>query len=58
MYAGHRDRYYGDPDFVDVPVEGLLANGLPRRARQADRRGGRPAAWTRRNPKGAGARAR
>ena len=24
MYAD-RDRYYGDPDFVDVPMEGLLA---------------------------------
>ena len=23
MYAD-RDRYYGDPDFVDVPMEGLL----------------------------------
>jgi len=36
MYAD-RDRYYGDPDFVDVPMEGLLAKDyLDARAKLID----------------------
>ena len=56
MYAD-RDRYYGDPDFVDVPMEGLLApDYLDQRAKLilADHAGPPPAPG---NPKGAGVRA-
>jgi gamma-glutamyltranspeptidase/glutathione hydrolase len=56
MYAD-RDRYYGDPDFVDVPMEGLLAaDYLDARAKLilADKAGPPPAPG---NPKGAGVRA-
>ena len=56
MYAD-RDRYIGDPDFVDVPVEGLLAPAyLAERAKligpMADPKPLAPG-----NPKGAGRRA-
>ena len=56
MYAD-RDRYYGDPDFVSVPMEGLLAaNYLDARAKliAPDKAGPPPAPG---NPKGAGPRA-
>ena len=56
MYAD-RDRYYGDPDFVDVPMEGLLAaDYLDARARliSPDKAGPPPGPG---NPKGAGVRA-
>jgi gamma-glutamyltranspeptidase/glutathione hydrolase len=56
MYAD-RDRYYGDPDFVDVPMEGLLAGDyLDKRATLilADKAGPPPGPGT---PKGAGVRA-
>jgi gamma-glutamyltranspeptidase/glutathione hydrolase len=56
MYAD-RDRYYGDPDFVDVPMEGLLApDYLDKRAKliAADKAGPPPGPGT---PKGAGVRA-
>ena len=43
MYAD-RDRYFGDPDFVKVPVEGLLEPAyLDARAKQIPARGGGPA---------------
>lgn len=55
MYAD-RDRYFGDPDFVDVPVAGLLDPAYLK-ARAAlinpDHAGAPPAAG---NPKGAGVR--
>jgi gamma-glutamyltranspeptidase/glutathione hydrolase len=55
MYAD-RDRYYGDPDFVDVPMEGLLAKDyLDARAKLIGPVAGpppKPGA-----PKGAGVRA-
>lgn len=56
MYAD-RDRYYGDPDFVDVPMEGLLDPAyLDARAKliNPDKAGPPPAPG---NPKGAGPRA-
>jgi gamma-glutamyltranspeptidase / glutathione hydrolase len=56
MYAD-RDRYYGDPDFVSVPMEGLLAGDyLDGRAKLilADKAGPPPGPG---NPKGAGPRA-
>jgi gamma-glutamyltranspeptidase/glutathione hydrolase len=56
MYAD-RDRYYGDPDYVSVPMEGLLAaDYLDARAKliQPDRAGPPPGPG---NPKGAGVRA-
>ncbi len=56
MYAD-RDRYYGDPDFVDVPMDGLLAaDYLDARARLilADKAGPPPGPG---KPKGAGVRA-
>jgi gamma-glutamyltranspeptidase/glutathione hydrolase len=56
MYVD-RDRYYGDPDFVDVPMEGLLApDYLDARARliNPDKAGPPPQPG---KPKGAGARA-
>ena len=56
MYAD-RDRYYGDPDFVDVPMEGLLAaDYLDARAKliNPDKAGPPPGPG---NPKGAGPRA-
>jgi len=56
MYAD-RDRYYGDPDFVSVPMEGLLAaDYLDARAKLigADKAGPPPGPG---NPKGAGPRA-
>jgi gamma-glutamyltranspeptidase/glutathione hydrolase len=55
MYAD-RDRYYGDPDFISVPMEGLLApDYLDARARliNPDKAGPPPAPG---NPKGAGPR--
>ena len=33
-----RDKFYGDPDFVEVPLETLSVGRLQRRAHQADRR--------------------
>jgi gamma-glutamyltranspeptidase/glutathione hydrolase len=56
MYAD-RDRYYGDPDFVSVPMEGLLApDYLDARAKLIgkDKAGPPPGPG---NPKGAGPRA-
>ena len=56
MYAD-RDRYYGDPDFVSVPMEGLLAGDyLDARAKliNPDKAGPPPGPG---NPKGAGVRA-
>ena len=56
MYAD-RDRYYGDPDFVDVPMEGLLAaDYLDARAKliNPNTAGPPPGPGT---PKGAGVRA-
>jgi gamma-glutamyltranspeptidase/glutathione hydrolase len=56
MYAD-RDRYYGDPDFVSVPMEGLLDPAyLDQRAKliSPDQAGPAPAPG---NPKGAGPRA-
>ncbi|THD63246.1 MAG: gamma-glutamyltransferase family protein [Phenylobacterium sp.] len=56
MYAD-RDRYYGDPDFVSVPMEGLLAaDYLDARAKliNLDKAGPAPGPG---NPKGAGPRA-
>jgi gamma-glutamyltranspeptidase/glutathione hydrolase len=56
MYAD-RDRYYGDPDFVSVPMEGLLAGEyLDARAKliNPDKAGPPPGPG---NPKGAGVRA-
>jgi gamma-glutamyltranspeptidase / glutathione hydrolase len=56
MYAD-RDRYYGDPDFVEVPMEGLLApDYLDARAKliNPDHAGPPPGPGT---PKGAGVRA-
>jgi gamma-glutamyltranspeptidase/glutathione hydrolase len=56
MYAD-RDRYYGDPDFVSVPMEGLLAaDYLDARAKliAPDKAGPPPSPG---NPKGAGPRA-
>ncbi len=56
MYAD-RDRYYGDPDFVSVPMEGLLApDYLDARAEliAPDKAGPPPGPG---NPKGAGLRA-
>jgi gamma-glutamyltranspeptidase / glutathione hydrolase len=56
MYAD-RDRYYGDPDFVSVPMEGLLAaDYLDARARliAPDKAGPPPGPG---NPRGAGPRA-
>jgi gamma-glutamyltranspeptidase/glutathione hydrolase len=56
MYAD-RDRYYGDPDFVSVPMEGLLApDYLDARAKliNPDKAGPPPGPG---NPKGAGPRA-
>ena len=56
MYAD-RDRYYGDPDFVSVPMEGLLAaDYLDARAKliAPDKAGPPPMPG---NPKGAGPRA-
>ena len=56
MYAD-RDRYYGDPDFVSVPMEGLLApDYLDARAKliASDKAGPPPGPG---NPKGAGPRA-
>jgi gamma-glutamyltranspeptidase/glutathione hydrolase len=54
MYAD-RDRYFGDPDFVDVPVEGLLdpAYLKARAAQIPEHAGAAPAPG---NPKGAGPR--
>lgn len=55
MYAD-RDRYYGDPDFVSVPMEGLLDPAyLAQRAKLIDpaKAGPPPQAG---NPKGAGVR--
>jgi len=55
MYAD-RDRYYGDPDFVDVPMEGLLAKDyLDERAKLIAAVAGPPPAPGK--PKGAVARA-
>ena len=56
MYAD-RDRYYGDPDFVSVPMEGLLAaDYLDARAKLINpTTAGPPPAPG--NPKGAGVRA-
>ncbi len=55
MYAD-RDRYYGDPDFVDVPMEGLLAKDyLDQRAKLIGPVAGPPPKPG--NPKGAGVRA-
>jgi gamma-glutamyltranspeptidase/glutathione hydrolase len=55
MYAD-RDRYYGDPDFVDVPMEGLLAKDyLDERAKLIGPVAGPPPAPGK--PKGVGARA-
>jgi gamma-glutamyltranspeptidase/glutathione hydrolase len=55
MYAD-RDRYYGDPDFVDVPMEGLLAKDyLDQRAKLIGPVAGPPP--TPGKPKGAGVRA-
>ncbi len=56
MYAD-RDRYYGDPDFVSVPMDGLLApDYLDARAKliNPDKAGPPPKPG---NPKGAGERA-
>ncbi len=54
MYAD-RDRYYGDPDFVDVPMEGLLAaDYLDARARLIGPVAGPPPGPGK--PKGAGVR--
>lgn len=55
MYAD-RDRYFGDPDFVDVPVAGLLETAyLDQRAKLiGDTAGPAPAAG---KPRGAGIRA-
>lgn len=56
MYAD-RDRYYGDPNFVDVPMEGLLApDYLTARAKliNPDKAGPPPQPG---KPKGAGVRA-
>jgi len=56
MYAD-RDRYYGDPDFVSVPMEGLLAGDyLDARAKliNPDKAGPPPGPG---NPRGAGVRA-
>ncbi|HZZ30454.1 MAG TPA: gamma-glutamyltransferase, partial [Phenylobacterium sp.] len=56
MYAD-RDRYYGDPDFISVPMEGLLApDYLDARAKliNPDKAGPPPGPG---NPKGAGERA-
>ncbi len=55
MYAD-RDRYFGDPDFVDIPVEGLLdpAYLKARAALIGDKAGAAPAPG---KPKGAGPRA-
>ncbi len=56
MYAD-RDRYYGDPDFVSVPMDGLLAaDYLDARAKliAPDKAGPPPGPG---NPKGAGPRA-
>jgi gamma-glutamyltranspeptidase/glutathione hydrolase len=56
MYAD-RDRYYGDPDFVDVPMEGLLApDYLDARARLINPTTAGPPPQPGR-PRGAGARA-
>jgi gamma-glutamyltranspeptidase/glutathione hydrolase len=56
MYAD-RDRYFGDPDFVDVPTEGLLDPAyLDQRAKLIDREKAGPAPQPGR-PKGAGVRA-
>jgi gamma-glutamyltranspeptidase/glutathione hydrolase len=55
MYAD-RDRYFGDPDFVDVPVEGLLDSAyLKARAAQIPQHAG--AAPAPGKPRGAGLRA-
>lgn len=55
MYAD-RDRYYGDPDFVDVPMEGLLAKDyLDARAKLIGPVAGPPPGPGK--PKGAGVRA-
>ncbi len=55
MYAD-RDRYYGDPDFVDVPMEGLLARDyLHARAKLINPTMAGPPP-TPGNPKGAGIR--
>ena len=37
-----REAYYGDPDFVDVPLEHLLSDAYNAERRQADRRAGLP----------------
>lgn len=56
MYAD-RDRYFGDPDFVDVPTEGLLDPAyLDQRAKLIDPVKAGPAPQPGR-PKGAGVRA-
>jgi len=56
MYAD-RDRYIGDPDFIDVPTEGLLDPAyLARRARLIGAKAD-PAAPAPGKPKGAGVRA-
>lgn len=56
MYAD-RDRYYGDPDFVDVPMEGLLAaDYLDARAKLINPQTAGPAPQPGK-PKGAGVRA-
>jgi gamma-glutamyltranspeptidase/glutathione hydrolase len=56
MYAD-RDRYYGDPDFVDVPMEGLLApDYLDARAKLINPTTAGPAPAPGK-PKGAGVRA-
>jgi len=55
MYAD-RDRYYGDPDFVDVPMEGLLApDYLAGRAKQINLTTAGPPPGPG-NPRGAGVR--
>lgn len=55
MYAD-RDRYYGDPDFVDVPMEGLLAKDyLDARAKLIGATAGPPPKPG--TPRGAGVRA-
>jgi len=54
MYAD-RDRYFGDPDFVDVPTEGLLDRAYL--AERAKLIGPEPKPVTPGKPKGAGARA-
>ena len=43
-----REAYYGDPDFVDVPMDALLSEALLRRAPQAHRRHGVAASSRRR----------